>query len=1486
MNSKVDTTSRKIEEMHQSLDKLSEEQGEIKNWKPQLEGRVTDLQKSVSDLKLKVDLFIHERPKREGDGEVKIEAPASTRLGATTDAEVFGQDCHRPELIHRREGVRVDPILTPPPVKGAQNFNELTPASKPSSSSTYTTEIPANLSYAVPHIEFPKFDGTNPKIWVKRCENYFDVMSVPLSHWVRLATMNFVGSAAFWMQSIEMDVKQCSWDFLCKAVVERFERDQHNQIIRQFFHIKQSGSVAEYIELFDELIHQLLAHDPYFNPSVITTRFVDGLQPDIKKVVLVQRPKDLDTASSIAILQEEVLMGYPCKEIRKSDEFIHKAQVRSGFHSPGLKDSSPNNFTSSSNLERKTSSPSRSKPQDDKLTALMNYRRAKGLCFKCGTKWGPNHKCPDSVPLHMVEELWQMLEEEPKFSIPSSNSQGDSDSGEDLMSISVHACNGTTANKTIRLQASIGQHKALILVDSGSSHSFISEQFASNFVNWHCLKNPIQVKVANGGILHCTHEIVNCEWLVQGIQFQTTFKILPLKCYDAILGIDWLSAFSPMKVQWAHKWFSFRYNGSKIKIQGLQSSVDHCLAISGDQLTSLQKSSEIWCIVQVYCVDEEKAVDPVIIPEVQPLVNQYTELFVEPSGIPPSRAINHSIPLINGAQPFKLRPYRYTPAQKTEIEQQVQKLLRNHMVQESKSPYASPLLLVKKKTGEWRLCVDFRRLNSYTIKNRFPLPIIEELFEKLFGARWFTTLDLRSGFHQILLEPEDQHKTAFQTHFGHFEYKVMPYGLTGAPATFQAIMNHILAPLLRKCVVVFIDDILIYSKTKEEHAQHIKMVFDLLKEHQFKVRLSKCTFAQTQLKYLGHVITAEGVATDPKKVQDVLNWKSPTSVKELRSFLGLAGYYRRFVKHFGEIAKPLTDLLKKGQLFTWTSATEQSFQALKEALTSAPVLSLPDFNKPFVVETDASEKGIGAVLQQDGHPIAYISRALGPKNQGLSTYEKESLAILMAIDHWRSYLQPAEFIIQTDHRSLTHLDDQRLHSYWQQKAMAKLMGLQYKICYKKGTTNNAADALSRMPQAMAESLAISIAQPTWLQKIAASYSEDEKAKQLLSELAIQTKQDKFSLSQGIIKYKDRIWLGHNEQFQLQVMEALHASPLGGHSGYLVTYTRIKKLFFWPHMKSNIKQFVASCAVCQQAKAERVPYPGLLQPLEVPDHAWQIVTLDFIEGLPTSSGYNCILVVVDKFSKNSHFIRMKHPFTALSVAQVYFENVYKLHGMPKAMVSDRDRIFTSQWWQELFKLTGTSLKMSSAYHPQSDGQTERVNQCLETYLRCFIQACPSKWSEWLSLAEFWYNTNFHSALNKSPFEVLYGHEPRHFGIDGVEACAIPDLAIWLKERKGMIELLQQQLARSQLKMKVQADRKRSDRSFAVGESVWLKLQPYIQNSLATRSSYKLSFRYFGPFIIESKVGAVAYKLALPSYCRIHPVFHVSLLKKVTGSGEVG
>lgn len=371
-----------------------------------------------------------------------------------------------------------------------------------------------------------------------------------------------------------------------------------------------------------------------------------------------------------------------------------------------------------------------------------------------------------------------------------------------------------------------------------------------------------------------------------------------------------------------------------------------------------------------------------------------------------------------------------------------------------------------------------------TIVSRHSVPIIEEILDELAGARWFSKLDLRAGHHQIRLAPGEEHKTAFQTHSGYFEYKVVPFGLAGAPAAFLGAMNTILHPVLRVCAMVFFDDIIVFSASFALHLQHLREVFELLWKDQWYVNRSKCEFAKQELNYLGHTISAKGVATDRCKIQQVTDWPVPATVKDVRVFLGLAGYYRHFVRHFGMIARPLTDLLHKNRPFQWTTVTGEALEALKTALVTAPSLALPDFTKPLTIEIDACEYGVGAVLQQDGHPIAYLSKVLGPRTKGLSTCEKEYMAMVLAVDQWRAYLQFSECIIKTDQKSLVHLKEQRLHTPWQQKAFTKMLGLQYRIWYRKGSEYSAADAQSRCPISTSQQMnAISICQPAWLQEL-------------------------------------------------------------------------------------------------------------------------------------------------------------------------------------------------------------------------------------------------------------------------------------------------------------------------------------------------------------------------------------------------------------------
>jgi len=548
-----------------------------------------------------------------------------------------------------------------------------------------------------------------------------------------------------------------------------------------------------------------------------------------------------------------------------------------------------------------------------------------------------------------------------------------------------------------------------VLYDSGATHSFISNDCVKD------MKLPISSLDTNLIISTPTSKSVitnkvclNCPLFIENRKFLTNLICLPLSQLDIILGMDWLFA-NQVILNCAEK--SVIFLNLEILLKPSENSILRN-KIQGYLLLSSMESKKEVNLKNIAVVQNFPEVFPDDIP-----------------GLPPNREIEFSIDLIPGTGPISMAPYRMSPSELTELKKQLEELLEKQFIRPSVSPWGAPVLLVKKKDGSFRLCIDYRQLNKYTIKNRYPLPRIDDLINQLRGALVFSKIDLRSGYQQIRVKAEDIPKTAFRTRYSHYEYQVMPFGVTNAPAVFMDYMNRIFHPFLDSFVVVFIDDILIYSKTFEEHEKHLIAVLQILKDKKLYAKLSKCEFWLEEIKFLGHIISKEGVSVDPTKVEAVLQWEPPKSVTEIRSFLGLAGYYRRFIEGYSKIAMPLTQLTKKGQRFEWTENCENSFQELKKRLTTSPVLALPDPNGHFVIFCDASKMGLGCVLMQDRNVVAYASRQLRTHEKNYPTHDLELAAIVFALKIWRHYLYGGKFEMFSDHKSLKYLFDKKRIKY-------------------------------------------------------------------------------------------------------------------------------------------------------------------------------------------------------------------------------------------------------------------------------------------------------------------------------------------------------------------------------------------------------------------------------------------------------------------------
>ncbi|GBG68109.1 hypothetical protein CBR_g2660 [Chara braunii] len=573
-------------------------------------------------------------------------------------------------------------------------------------------------------------------------------------------------------------------------------------------------------------------------------------------------------------------------------------------------------------------------------------------------------------------------------------------------------------------------------------------------------------------------------------------------------------------------------------------------------------------------------------PEIEGVVAKYPDLFEEPKGVVEREAV-HAIEIIPGSSIPKGRIYQMSPGELDELRWQLKELVEKGWIRSSVSPYGSLVLFVPKKGGTLRMSIDYRGLNAITVKNQEPLPHIDDLLDRVQGCRYFSKIDLKSGYHQIAIRPKDQHKTAFQTRYGLYKFVLMPFGLCNAPGTFQHAMNEIFHDYLDKFVILYLDDILIFSKTVEEHVAHLDKVLSLLRQLKFKINGEKCEFGRTRILYLGYEISTEGLKPHDAKVPSISDWPRPQSVTEMRSFLGMTDYYRNFVKNYSIVAAPLTDLIRLDTPWEWTDRCEAVFGHLKHALTHHEVLKLPDLDKPFIVTTDASQYGIGAVLaQQKGpklRPVEYMSKKMPSQKLAKSTYEKELFAIYKALTHWRHYLLGRFFIVRIDHETLKWIRTQPVLSDALKRWIEVIKQYDFETQYVKGEYNKVVDALSRRPDFSGALITeVGVADDV-TRSLVDAYREDLFMSEIIRRLEAKDRVTsvEFELVNGLLFLKKagnrRLCVTNRESLRSLFLVECHDATK--HFGYKKTAANLLQQFWWPTMMRDAKLYVETCQFC-------------------------------------------------------------------------------------------------------------------------------------------------------------------------------------------------------------------------------------------------------------------------------------------------------------------
>ncbi|KAI5328758.1 hypothetical protein L3X38_028155 [Prunus dulcis] len=1263
---------------------------------------------------------------------------------------------------------------------------------------------------------------------------------------INAATLFLTDNALMWWRRRSIEIEQGTftletWEDFKKDIMLHFYPENAKYEAKEKLRwLKQTGSVKDYVATFTNLLFEV--------PSMIDEDklmyFMSGLQ-NWAKLELQRR--------HVQTLSEAIAAAESLVEFKRNDQGDSKFNGKKGGNGSGGGDNKPKEGSKSGDKSDGHKSSWKKNDKGDK-----GKDKSKLACYFCD---GPHmmRDCPKKKALNAMNQ--ETEREAGMGAIHRFNALQAKGAQPQVQAKGVMFVDAMVNGKTTRC-----------LVDTGASHNFMSVQEAKR-LGCRVSKEPGSMKTVNSTAKPIDGVARGVELHIATWKGVADFSVISMDDYDVVLGMEFMDKVKAFPIPF-HNTMCITQDGTMPCIVPVVRQQSGTKLLSAMQFSKSWKKGEPTFLATMKMNIVEKEVQPV--PKaVEAILKEFADVMPKelPKTLPPRREVDHAIELEPGAKPPAKAPYRMAPPELEELRKQLKQLLDAGYIQPSKAPYGAPVLFQKKREGTLRLCIDYRALNKVTIKNKYPIPLIADLFDQLGGAKYFTKLDLRSGYYQVRIAPGDESKTACVTRYGSYEFLVMPFGLTNAPATFCTLMNKVFHPFLDKFVVVYIDDIVVYSNSLEEHLEHLQKVFQVLRENQLYVKKEKCSFVQEEVEFLGHKIRGGQLLMEEGKVRAIQEWEPPIKVPELRSFLGLVNYYRRFIKGYSAIAAPLTDLLKKNKTWDWTPQCQHAFNELKRALMEEPVLRLPDLSKPFEVHTDASDFAIGGVLMQDGHPLAFESRKLNDTERRYTVQEKEMTGVVHCLRTWRHYLLGSQFVVKTDNVATSYFQSQQKLSPKQARWQDFLAEFDYKLEYKQGKTNVVTDALSRK----AVLAAVTQPQSSLMQRIREGLLHDPQAKSLL-ELVKDGKTRRFWLDEGILYATGkRIYVPRWDNLRRELLKECHDSKWAGHPGTHRTLALMSEAYYWPQMREDVDSFVRTCLVCQQDKTLQKQPGGLLEPLPVPTRPWESLSMDFIVSLPKSEGCGSILVVVDRFTKYATFIPAPAECNAEEAARLFLKHVVKYWGIPKSIISDRDTRFTGKLWTELFKLLGSQLNFSTSFHPQTDGQTERVNALLELYLRHYVSANQRDWAKLLDVAQFSYNLQQSESTGSSPFELATGQQPitPNTVVSGYTGSS-PAAYKTAKEWQVTNELARAQLEKATRKMKKWADKHRRDVVFQPGDLVFVKLNPSQHKS--TRRLHKaLLRRYEGPFPIIRSVGRAAYRVELPPRLKIHPVFHVSNLK---------